>query len=98
MSRRTVLVLALLALFSVVLSAPPEAQATNAGEVAIVAGAAVVGVVVLTYVATRYMYGTEPHMLLPGPDPTQIRRDSHGRLRFGLQCQPKDGNLSLACW
>jgi len=98
MSRRTVLVLALLAAFSVALSAPPKAQATNAGEVAIVAGAAVVGVVVIAYVATRSIYGTEPHMLLPGPDPTRIRRDSRSRLRFGLQCQQKDGSFSVACW
>ncbi len=98
MSRKTLLVLVLVAAFVFVLSAPRQAQATNTGEIALYAAIGVVGVIAISAVATYYVYGTKPHMMLPGPDPLQLQRKPEPRLRFGLRCQQKDGNLPLVCW
>ena len=97
MTGKTLFVLVLLTVLTVAVVAPPPARADTQTDVIIAVSAFGVAMLVLV-AATYHIYGDEPHMMLPGPDPLQKKRDPRQRVEWGWQCRQPNGQLALACW
>ncbi len=98
MSRKTVVVLALLVAFAVGVLAPRPARALNTEDTAILASSLAVGYVLFVVGATLLVYGNKPHMMLPAREPLPRKPATHPRVKWAWHCRQPDGNLALACW
>jgi len=97
MKGKRVFVLALLAVLTIAVVAPPPARADTQTDV-IIAVCAFAGAMVVLVATTYHIYGDKPHMMLPGPDPLQKKRDPRQPVEWGWQCRQPNGELALACW
>jgi hypothetical protein len=95
--KRVVVLIAVMSLLVIGTVSPTPARA-DATQIAIIAGAALVGYVALVFIATALVHrGPSAWAEAPGDLPVNGKRPQ-ATMRFGPSCRQSSTELTLVCW
>lgn len=99
MTRKTLLVAALLAALLASSLRPKRANALSTTDAVIISVGGVIAYVAVIYVGAKFAFPSEGQLLLPDERNRDLStRYGRDRVQFGPACKTPDGQPALLCW